>query len=172
MVQAVDGRREPRGQVRLLLRILRGLYTYCATYLLSYYRAWRSKQYYHLLMRPVLLIAYLLCWLRWWRVYDVMPRLSVRYAYEGLMCCLDRWAGWLIWCVTRYPSILQGSIVFQPIITGQVIVSRYSTVYSRSRALMRMFEHITCVVPWSCAQTLHCTCHMVNPSHVLSHSHV
>ena len=110
----VDGRQEPRGQVRLLLYTLWGLYTCCTTYLLSYYRAWRSKQYYLLyaLTQPMLLIAYLLCWLRWWRVYDVMPRLSVRYAYEGLMHHLDSWAGWLMWHITRYPSILRGSIVF------------------------------------------------------------
>ena len=33
-----------RRQVRLLLRKLRGLYTYCAIYLLSYYGVFESKQ--------------------------------------------------------------------------------------------------------------------------------
>ena len=35
--------RSQGGQVRLLLRKLRGLYTYCAIYLLSYYGAFKSK---------------------------------------------------------------------------------------------------------------------------------
>ena len=69
----------------------------------------RSKQYYYALTWPVLLIAYLLCWLRLWRNYDVMPRLSVRYAYEEVMCRLDSWAGWLMRRITRCPSILRDS---------------------------------------------------------------
>ena len=38
------GERSQGGQVRLLLRKLQGLYTCCAIYLLSYYRASKSKQ--------------------------------------------------------------------------------------------------------------------------------
>ena len=38
------GERSQGGQVRLLLRKLRGLYTCCAIYLLSYYRVSKSKR--------------------------------------------------------------------------------------------------------------------------------
>ena len=51
----------------------------------------------------------------------------------GLMCCLDRWAVLLIWCNTKYLSVLGGSAVFYPIITSQVIVSKYSTDHMLKR---------------------------------------
>ena len=41
------GEGSPRGQVRLLLCILQGLYTCCAIYLLSYNGAFKSKCYEH-----------------------------------------------------------------------------------------------------------------------------
>ena len=63
-------------------------------------------------MQPVLIIALLLCWLRQWCFYDVMPRLSVISAYERLTRCLDGWAGWLMGCIAKYLSILCGSIIF------------------------------------------------------------
>ena len=64
----------------------------------------------------------------------VMTDASVISADAKLTCCLDSWAILLIQRNTEYPSVLRGSTVFYPIITSQVTVSKYSTLYSQSRA--------------------------------------
>ena len=67
----------------------------------------------------------------------------------GLMHCLDRWAVLLIWRNTKDPSVLWDSTVFYPIITSQVIISKYSTIYSQSHA-RRKCLNITCNISRSC----------------------
>ena len=84
----------------------------------------------------------------------------------GLTHCLDRWAVLLIWCYTKYPSVLRFSTVFYWIITSQVIVSKYSVIFSQSHARRKCLYitcnisrsharmkclYVTCKISWSCA---------------------
>ena len=100
----------------------------------------------------------------------VMTDTIVISADEGLTCCLDSWAVLLIWRNTKYLSVLQDFTVFYPIIASQVIILKYSTIYSQSCTnkevsnVHHMYYHmVMCVRQQE---------NVWRTSHVLSHSHM